>query len=240
MARKPPPLQPFRVPKGVPSDIRRALRLGKPGRFLSTVKALQLHDLLAVKAKEGQKAHNRVLRAFEKARLPQTRQKHLGRLRALQRDYGAIQHGLDQLAESSGFAPLPPLPSPDVVPVTTRDVEESPDYALEEEGALEIEVGVDYLEAEGWRHRQATSDVSFNARLFRRDRRPMTESEARAAMFAFAESGNFPRGIEARTVSWQDYKGRTGRGTEDDLENFRAILQRVGDGGLRIGLVKED
>lgn len=236
MAKKLPLL---RVPKGVPSAVRRALRLGKPGRFLSTVKALQLHDLLTLEAKRVQKLHNATLAKFERARRGETKQKHLGHLRALQRDYGGIQHGLDQLSEEFGFEPLPPLASPDVRPVAPFAEEESDDYALPEEGALEAEIGVDYLDAEGWHHR-GTSDVSFNARLYRRDRRPLTESDVRAAIFQFADTGHFPRGIEAKTVTWQDYKGRTRTGTEDDLENFRGILLRVGDSGLRIGLVKPD
>lgn len=233
------PLSPFRVPKGVPSDIRRALRLGKPGRFLSTQKALQLYDLLIFQAEQGAKRHSSILAKFETVKRPETKSKYLGLLRASQEEYGGIRHGLTQLAEEFGVEPMPPLASSDVVPTIPEAEEPDEEYALEEEGALEAEIGVDYLDAEGWHH-PGTSDVSFNARLYRRDRQPLTESDVRAAIFQFADTGHFPRGIEAKTVTWQDYKGVTRRGREHDLENFRAILLRVGDSGLRIGLVKPD
>lgn len=231
-------LSPFRVPKGVPTEIRRALRLGKPGRFLSTQKALQLYDLLGFQAEQGAKRHSSILAKFETVKRPETKSKYLRLLRASQEEYGGIRHGLNQLAGEFGAEPVPPLAGPDVVP-TIPDVGFGGGHGAPEEGALEVEIGVDYLDAEGWHH-AGTSDVSFNARLYRRDRRPITESDARAAIFQFADTGHFPRGIEAKTVTWQDYKGVTRSGREHDLENFRGILLRVGDSGLRIGLVKPD
>ena len=242
------PLAPFRVPRGVPSAIRRQLRLGKPGRFLSTVKALQLHDLLAWESKQAKKTHNRLAGVLSRSKRPEVRAKYLGALRGAQERHGALQHGLDQLAESSGFEPLPPLASPGVVPIATHEEEESEDYALKEEGALEIEFGVDYVEAEGWYHPEGrASDVSFNARIFRRDGWPLTESDARDIAAEFAQTGNMRRGIEVRTVRWARAdgieRGHDGNGISSnrhDLADFLRILRRVGDSGLRIGPVKPD
>jgi hypothetical protein len=238
-------LAPFRIPAGVPTAIRRALKLGKPGRFLSTVKALQLHDLLTWESKQVRKTHQRLFAGLERARRGETRQRYLTALRETQRTAGRLQHGLSQLSDEFGFEPLPPIPSRDVVPVAPRETEPSPDYALEEEGALEIEIGVDYVEAEGWYHDQGhTSDVAFNARLFRRDGGPITESDARAAMLHLGDTGHLPDEIDVRTVTWQPWQmigtKKKRYGTKSDLDNFRDILQRVGDSGLRIGLVKPD
>lgn len=229
---------PFRVPKGVPSEIRRVLRLGKPGRFLSTVKALQLADLLELAGAFLSREHERASRAAQRAPTPRQRAKLL----EVEQEDARRRAALAQVEEEAGVQPLPPIASRDVVPVVPDAEEEGDDYAQAEEGAAEIEIGIDYVEADGWTHRKGpTSDVSFNARLFRRDRRPMTESDARSAMDYFAGTGTMPRGIDVRTVSWRDARGRvTKGGTEDDLANFQNILRHVGDEGLRVGLVKPE
>jgi len=239
------PLAPLRVPKGVPSPIRRQLRLGKPGQFMPTVKALQLFDWLTFAAEDGQKSHDRLLAKFETVKRPETKAKYLGLVRDSQAEGGGIYHALNQLAEEFGVEPSPPLASPDVVP-TIPDLEEpGEDFAQPEEGALEVEFGIDYLEAEGWYHQHGDgSDVSFNARIFRQDGRPLTESDAREVAMEFASSGEMPGGIEVRTVKWSNTRGeRTRRGiasNDHDLRDFQRILRRVGDSGLRIGLVKPD
>ena len=241
-------LAPFRVPKGVPAAVRRALRLPKPGRFLSTVKALQLHDLLEVSARAARKEHTKIVRGLERARTTETRQKYLAKLRAAQRGAGAIEHGLEQLSRSSAREPLPPLAGRGVVP-TIEAEEFSPTYALPGESALEWEIGVDYTEeTAGRRHRHGrASDVSFNARLFDPAGDPVTEYQVREAMDNFTHGGDLAyrsgRGwvtLEARTVRWENWKGAVRHGDESDLDNFRAILQRVGDGGLRVGAVKRE
>lgn len=242
-------LPPFRVPKGVPTEIRRALRLPAAGRFLSTVKALQLHDALAITERAVQRRHRDAVRAFDTARRPATREKHLRALRAAQHEHGAIQHGLDQLASSAAREPLPPLAGPDVVPVQeARDFDKG--YVLPGESALEWEVGVDYsAELAGKAHRKGrSSDVSFNARIFHPDHEPITEYQVREAIDNFAAGGSLVYRVgrrrvplEVRTVSWANWKGQQSRSHHpDDLLSFRAILLAVGDGGLRVGAVKRD
>lgn len=242
-------LAPFRVPKGVPRDIRRALRLPTAGRFLSTVKALQLHDLLEVRERETQRAHAAAARAFDRARRPETREKHLRALRAAQAQHGALQHGLDQLSASAAREPLPPLAGRDVVP-TVRAAEFDTGYTLPGESALEWEIGVDYTEElAGKRHHKGrASDVSFNARIFDPRKEPLTEFQVREAIDHFAATGDlgYRSGrrlvpLAVRTVSWANWKGDQFTSKDaDDLDSFRAILRRVGDGGLRVGAVKPD
>lgn len=249
-------LLPFRVPKGVPADIRRALRLGMPGRFLSTLKALQLADLLGVREHELTRAHARTAAAIERAVRPETRERHYAVLRVLQEEYGAVRHGQELLAEAEGMHPLPPLASPDVVPVVKpirpkpsprreeeEEGEEEPeeeDSVAPDEGALEWEVGVDYTEeVAGHRHEKGrASDVVFNARIFRDDGRTMTAEQARGALVRFAREGTMPRGIEVRSVTWSNWKGSESEGDEDDLDSFRNILAAVGRRGVRVGAVK--
>jgi hypothetical protein len=236
-------LAPFRIPKGVPKEIRKALRLGKPGRFLSTVKALQLFDLLAFEAKRGAKRHSALVAKFETVRRPETKAKYLGLVRASQEEGGAIGHGLNQLAEAFGVEPLPPLAGPDVVPTMPGLEEPDEDFAQEEEGSLEIEFGVDYVESEGWTHPTGKgSDVSFNARIFRSDKRPLTESDAREIVAEFVRTGHMRDGIKVQTVSWQrpTWPKEKSSSQAHHLEHFLNILHRVGDGGLRIGPTKLD
>jgi hypothetical protein len=236
-------LAPFRIPKGVPKEIRKALRLGKPGRFLSTVKALQLFDVLAFEAKRGAKRHSALVAKFETVKRPETRAKYLGLVRASQEEGGRIGHGLNQLAEEFGMEPVPPLASPDVVPIARREEEPDEDYAQEEEGSLEIEFGVDYVESEGWTHPTGKgSDVSFNARIFRRDKRPLTESDAREIVAEFVRTGKMREGIQVQTVRWQrpTWPKEKESSQAKHLDSFLDILTRVGDGGLRIGPTKPD
>lgn len=238
----------FRLPKGVPAEIRRQLRriasrrLPKPGQVLSYENALLLHDLLTFERQRLAKPLHAAVRALDKARRPETRQKWLEVVKAARGTAERLEHAVIQLERAEGIAPVPPLASRDVRPTIDTDFE-GPDYLLPEEGALEWEVGVDYTEESGWSHRQGrTSDVSFNARLYRRDRRPMTESDVRAAIDRFVSTGDMPHGIAVRSVSWANWKGVASakRGTVTDLENFQNILVAVGNEGLRIGGVKED
>lgn len=144
----------------------------------------------------------------------------------------------------------------------------------------EYEVGVDY-DASAY----ASSDVSFNARIFRdgasaddlddidneldraeetgrlpaRDvshwfaARGMTEADARSVLFDIAETGVVPFGYRVEAVDWlrrkkvpvREWRERRQRGAhrngdEDDLFNFRNIIQEVGEGGIRLGAVKPD
>ena len=245
-------LAPFRVPKGVPRAIARALRLPKAGRFLSTVKALQLYDALLVTERGVQRRHRDAVRAYDQARRPETRERHLRDLRAAQREHGGIQHGLDALSASAAREPLPPLAGPDVVPVI-RAPEFDRGYVLPGESALEWEIGVDYTEElAGKRHAHGrSSDVSFNARVFDPAGEPITEYQVREAVDHFAAGGDLvctaglgrrkKITLEVRTVQWANAKGQQHRSRHaDDLDSFRSILRRVGDGGLRVGAVKRD
>lgn len=248
----------FRVPKGVPADIRRALRLGKPGRFIKTVKALQLADLLQVREREITRSYAKAWAASERARTPVTRQKKLSVLKQLQGEHGKIQHGLEILARGAGVQPLPPLASRDVVPVVRTATPAPQIYAGKVErlsvagelvGATEWEIGVDYSEeATGHRHTGGrTSDVSFNARIFDPRGKPISETQVRDAMDYYASQGELsyatPRGrhtLAVKAVSWSNWKGDVRQGKPKDLAAFQNILQVVGDGGLRVGAVKPD
>lgn len=248
----------FRVPKGVPADIRRALRLGKPGRFIKTLKALQLADALQVRERELTRTHDKAWRASERARTPATRQKWTRALKEVQREHGQIQHGLEILARGAGVQPLPPLASRDVVPVVRTATPAPQIYAGTVErlsvagklvGATEWEIGVDYSqEATGHRHKGGrTSDVSFNARIFDPGGKSISEAQVRDAMDFYASEGTLsyatPRGrrlLAVRAVSWANWKGDARQGQAKDLAAFQNILQVVGDGGLRVGAVKPD
>jgi hypothetical protein len=236
----------FRIPKGVPRDIRRALRLDKPGRFLSTLKALQLSDLLQEREDELAREHARAYRASERARTKATRDKWLRELKEIQGEHGAVRHGLDFMERGAGQEPLPPLASPDVVPVVKAEgfAEE---YVVPHESALEWEWGVDYTEeVAGHRHKKGrASDVSFNARVFDPSGAPITELQVREAVDFFASEGelSYKSGgtrvvLECRAVNWADWKGRESSGTEKDLGSFRSIIDAVGDRGLRVGATK--
>lgn len=237
---------PFRMPKDVPRHIARALyrtssrTIPKPGQMLSYDNAFLLHDLLTVHRQTLRPVVEHAVERMEAARTVVTRQKWQAVAQATIREAHASEAGLREIEAAAGVEPLPPLASRDVVPVVDRDVddddEDSDDYALREEGAEEIEIGADYRAAKG-----RTSDVSFNARLFRKDGRPITESDARSAMYTFTDTGRMPSDIGCRSVTWSGWKGtRTRTGRLSDLENFRAILMTVGDYGLRVGLVKPD
>ena len=240
-------LPPFRVPKGVPSEIRRALRLPRPGRFLSTEKAFRLADALVQVERLVQQDYQRAYKAMERARTTPTREKWVGELRAVQQKAGAVRHGLDVLERAAGYEPLPPLASPSVKPVAPGEEEPSADYFLPEEGALEWEIGVDYTEEVAGAQHRRTSDVTFNARLYDPRGGVLTESQVREAMDFFASEGELSyksgRGrvtLAARSVNWANWKGDERQGRQRDLENFRSILQTVGDKGLRVGGVKPD
>lgn len=242
-------LPPFHVPKGVPPDIRRALRLGKPGRFLSYEKAYRLADALAESEKEVKRAYSRAIRGLERSRTSPTRSKWLDALKGVQGRYGAIRHASDILERSRGFESLPPLASPDVRPLAITDQKPSAKYFTPEESAWEFEIGVDYsAEVSDVRHDHGrASDVAFNARIYDPAHKPLTESQVREAMDFYASTGELSyrtsRGrhrLKAKAVNWQNWKGAEREGSESDLENFRAILQTVGDGGLRVGGVKPD
>lgn len=229
----------FRVPKGVPADVRRALRLKKPGQFLSAEKAFQLADLLYAQEAQLVKAHAKQLAAMERARRPATRAKYVEAVQGTQQRYAGLRHALDTLATSQGVDPLPPLASKKAVPVA---IVQAPgvDAIQEDEAAAEWEVGVDYTQQAGYEHAKGpSSDVSFNARIYRDDGRRMTAQYVRDAMELFANRGYFPSHVQLRSISWANSRGqRSSSRDEDDLWSFRDILRAVGDAGWRLGAVK--
>jgi hypothetical protein len=222
----------LRVPKGIPTPIRRALKLNRGGTFLSPVKATQLAALLRAHEDDLQREHRKAARGMERARTQATHDKWSGVLRDLQRQDAVRRSALDDLQRGSGQAPLPPLPSKAVEPLDIEDMEDI--------SAAEWEIGVDYTEAAGWDHEKGvTSDVSFNARIFRTDHRPIRESELRDVIEDYADTGVMRRGFQARAVRWQTARGDVRRGDVDDLFSFRAILLTVAQ-ELRVGAVKPE
>jgi hypothetical protein len=222
----------LRVPSGVPAPIRRALHLTRGGSFLSYAKAAQLMAALHGYEEDLQRDYDKAARAMERARTQPTHDKWGKELRAVQRQDAERRAALAALQKGAGQEPLPPLPSKAVEPL---DVLDESDVS-----AAEWEIGVDYTEAAGWDHEKgSTSDVSFNARIFRTNRQPIHESELRDVMEVFAETGHLRGGFEAKAVRWQTASGYKRRGTADDLESFRAILLTVAQ-ELRVGAVKPE
>jgi hypothetical protein len=233
-------VKPFRVPRGLPAEIRRALRLKRPGTFLSTRKALQLADLLGLREKGLAKEHARVSRALARVKTPKARAKWIGQLRDAQGKFASVRDQLAMLSAQGGVQPLPPLASGDVRPII-EPPKALPEAPLVPVMAREWEIGVDYTEAAGYKHpKGASSDVSFNARLFRRGGKMLSEEDVREAMDRFAGYGDFPEDITARTVRWEDWRGRERTGQAHELQNFRNILDAVGDEGVRVGAVKPE
>lgn len=240
----------FRMPKGVPREIARLLlrtssrTIPRPGQVLSYENATILYDLLSTYRKALQPAVTKAARAIERARTTPTRSKWMAALETARTKAGEADAALIALERGQGMEPLPPLSGPDVVPVVpepTTFTGGAVRYVTPKESAVEWEIGVDYTEADGWDHRKGrASDVSFNARIQRRDGGPMVEEEVRDVIAEFAYDGVMPHGIRVRSVSWQNWKGYKRTGGAADLENFHAILQHVGDHGLRLGAVKEN
>ena len=238
----------FRVPKVLPKGIRSLIRLGKPGQFLSAEKAFRLHDLLTTFADQLAKQTAKPYDRMEAARRPETRQKWQREFFKIQSERNAAIEGRALLEKSAGTEPLPPLARRDIKPVV-KTRKRGPDHIARGEKAREWEIGVDYSEeSSGRRHKHGrSSDVSFNARIFHPDDELISERQVRAAMDYFAsegELGYWERGefveLEADSVRWMTAKKIQRRGSQDDLDNFRAILMTVGDRGLRVGAVKED
>lgn len=192
---------PLRMPKGVPHEVVRALRLGKKkaGQYLDYATAFRLRDALRTYYTPTPKAIRK--------RKPSTRKKPAPK-------------------------PLPPAP--------VVEIEEDQEPEPEPEGALEWEVGIDYTA------RVRTSNVSFNARFFRRDGRRMTEDDARDVLRHIVYTGEAPPGIDVQSVYWQRRKGGHKRyGRTGEMTAFYDILSAVGDDGmaatpLRLGAVKRN
>lgn len=233
----------LRVPKGVPPAIRRALRLGKPGRFLDAGKAFRLADALAATEQQLQRDAQQAFRRMEKARRPQTADKYRRELGKIQGLRGGVAQGRASLERASGQEPLPPHAPKTLRPVVQTRVK-SPKHIRPGDTAHEWQFGVDYR---GKHKKGRASDVMFDARVYDPDGRPITEAQIRSAVDFFASEGQLSyrtrtgrRQLAVQTVRWTNWKGQTRRGELSDLQMFRDILMAVGDGGLRVGAVKED
>ena len=234
------------MPKGVPRAVARLIRtssrkLAKPGQVLSHANAFKLYDALeSFRAVAARDAADALYRA-EHLKSAAGRARATDRLRDLRRDAVGADEARNALDRAAGIQPLPSLAPDEAKPIVLTE-EESPDYFLPEEGALEAFVGVDYTESAGYHHRSGrkTSDVSFNAVLRWEDGTPITESDAREAVQMFAHSGVLPDGMECDAVSWAGWKGKARNGSLADLETFRHILGSVGNYGVRVGLLKPD
>ena len=234
------------MPKGVPREVARLVRnssrhIPRPGEYLSLVNAAKLYDALdTFRAVAAREAADALYRA-EHLKSVAGRARATDRLRDLRRDAVGADEARNALDRAAGIQPLPSLAPDEAKPIVLTE-EESPDYFLPEEGALEAFIGVDYTEAAGYHHKSGkkTSDVSFNAVLRWEDGTPITESDAREALQMFADAGVLPDGMECDAVSWAGWKGKERSGTVTDLENFRTILQAVGNYGVRVGLLKPD
>lgn len=233
----------LRVPKSVPKAIARTLRLPKAGAFLSYEKAYRLYDALEQNRRAVVREGMAAVRKMERARRPETHRKYMREATAARQAIGTLDTVRSKLERAVGLEPLPPMASPDVRPVAKAEAF-SPDYVVKEEGALEWEIGVDYTFEGGFSPQKGmASEVSFNARLFRKDGTPMTESDVRYAMDWFGSTGDMPEGVRVRTVQWRAASGmeRESRGQPiRGLQNFQSILMVVGDRGLRVGAVKPD
>lgn len=108
--------------------------------------------------------------------------------------------------------------------IERAEPEEEPE---EEEGEAEWEVGIDY------KAHDRTSNVDFNARIYRYDGGKLSEADARAAFSEAIWTGQAPPGVAIRDVWWQRAHGRKRHGRVGHLEPFRNILSRVGEAGMR-------
>lgn len=234
------------MPKGVPRAVARLIRtsartIAKPGQVLSYENAYKLYDLLEAHRTDLERASADALYRSEHGKTRGVRETATDRLRGYRADLVGSDEALRRLSSTAGRAPVPSLAPKDAKPISFEEEEESEEYFLPEEGALEAFVGVDYTEAAGYHHRKGkTADVSFNAVLRWEDGQPITESDARMALMQFASSGTLPIGMACDTVSWAGWKGREREGSEADLANFRHILAHVGDHGVRVGLLKPE
>lgn len=233
----------FRIPKGVPPAIRRALRLGKPGQFLDAGKAFRLADALDTLETQILKDVAYPYRNMERARTAATRQKWQREFGKLQELFNTIGKAKAQLTQPPEQAPLPPHAPKTLRPVVQTRVK-SPKHIRPGDTAHEWQFGVDYR---GKHKKGRASDVMFDARVYDPDGLPITEKQIRQAVDFFASEGelSYPtrRGrhpLAVQTVRWTNWKGQTRRGELSDLQMFRDILMAVGDGGLRVGAVKED
>ena len=234
------------MPKGVPRAVARLIRtssrkLAKPGQVLSHANAFKLYDALeSFRAVAARDAADALYRA-EHLKSAAGRARATDRLHDLRRDAVGADEARNALDRAAGIQPLPSLAPNEAKPIVLTD-EESPEWFVPEEGALEAFIGVDYTEAAGYHHKSGkkTSDVSFNAVLRWEDGTPITESDAREALQMFADASVLPDGMECDAVSWAGWKGKERSGTVTDLENFRTILQAVGNYGVRVGLLKPD
>ena len=234
------------MPKGVPREVAWLIRtssrkIAKPGQVLSLENAYKLYDALdTFRDIAAREAADALYRA-EHLKSAAGRARATDRLHDLRRDAVGADEARNALDRAAGIQPLPSLAPNEAKPIVLTD-EESPEWFVPEEGALEAFIGVDYTEGAGYHHRSGkkTSDVSFNAVLRWEDGTPITESDAREALQLFAQSGVLPDGMECDAVSWAGWKGKERHGSLADLENFRHILSSVGNYGVRVGLLKPD
>lgn len=219
---------PFRVPKGVPSDIRRALRLGHGGSFLSYVKATQLATVLEAALWDVSRDHDKAVRAYERVRRPATRAKYAALIRDSQARWSALETALDDLLRM--LEPPEPL-------------------------AVEWELGVMYDASENFSDCQFNARL-FRADGEPMTEAQVVDAIANFARhdrgtLEFYAGGEYVP-VEVKAVDWANWKGawkydkdrQRARGKQSDLENFRGVLKAVGerDWNLepwRLGAVKE-
>lgn len=233
------------MPKDIPAAIVRTLGLPQAGAFISYEQLSQLDFVIDGIERELQRDILKAFTGMERARTSETRDKWSQQAAEIMSERNQFKHYRTEVARVQEREELPPLASPDVIPVSRKhrdgdDDDGDGDELPEDFSADEWEFGQDYAPSgKDSPSHSRSSNVKFNARIWRKDGLPIARQEVVDVVDYFASTGEWNDSYEISTVSWENWKGAETNGAHgerfSDLENFRSILQVA---GVRVGAVK--
>ena len=226
----------FRIPKGFPGA----------GRFTDALTYLQYLAEGQFLVEQATREAKQVRGRLRRAKRGDTQNRLTQQLDVIERRLSTLSTGLAE--ESYRDEPMPPQGrAPDVrrdeVAVGRRSASGDAEWAIvTPETGRRLQAAPTWEFGVSYEARKMTSNVTFNARVSRRDNAFMTQAEAFRVFDYFAQGRDYNASLyDVHTVTWERPHWRTPKdGSINDLASFESIMNvAIAEKTYRLGAVDE-